>query len=108
MTPIQPIAPIHEIVPLKSLVPISYGWGPAPHAIGLGKTTLGPWSLPWDPLTSSYGGWVPIKGASLPSYDGPYATIFSKRFNDKGKLTKSWVTGPIPLYGGKLVMKTKH
>lgn len=97
--------PYIPLTPIAPLAPLSYGWGAAPSAIGLPKTTIGHWSLPWDPLTSSYGGWVPLKGSSL---GGPYATIYSKRYAKNGKLLKSWTTGPIPLHGGSLVIKTKH
>lgn len=102
---IHPSPLTHSIAPLKAIPPLAYGWGLAPPAIGIPKTTLGHWSLPWDAYTGSYGGWVPITGSSLP-LGGPYATIYSKKIVD-GKL-KKWVTGPIPLHGGSLVIKTKH
>ncbi|XP_063830567.1 cuticle protein 19-like [Ostrinia nubilalis] len=93
LAPVAPIAP-----------PVNYGFGAAPLAIGLTKTKLGPWSLPWDPLTHSYGGWVSVSSHGLP---GRYATIFSKKYVD-GKLYK-WATGPIPLpYGSSLLFKKKH
>lgn len=99
---VAPVAPV--------ITPISYGFGAAPLSIGLTKTNLGPWSLPWDPHTHSYGGWVPISATGhglhglLPSR---YATIFSKKYVN-GKLYK-WATGPIPLpYGSSLVFKKKH
>lgn len=94
------------VTSLKPIAPLYYGWGAAPPAIGLPKTTFGHWSLPWDPLTLSYGGWMPIKGNSFGI--GPYATIYSKKFGKNGKLLKTWKTGPIPLHGGSLVIKTKH
>lgn len=108
--PVIPLAPVTKVVaPVAPIVtpivpPISYGFGAAPLSIGL-KTHVGPWSLPWDPLTHSYGGWVPFSGPlHLP---GRYATIFSKKYVD-GKIHR-WATGPIPLpYGSKLVFRKHH
>lgn len=98
-------APILPLAPIKPLIaPINYGFGAAPLAIGLPKPILGDWSLPWDPLTGSYGGWVPYDNPLL-TVLGPHATIYSKKWKD-GKLHK-WVTGPISLAGGrKLVIRT--
>lgn len=95
--PVLPLAPLNHLI-----APINYGFGAAPLAIGLPK--LGGWSLPWDPLTGSYGGWVPYDNPLL-TVLGPHATIYSKKWKD-GKLHK-WVTGPISLAGGrKLVIRT--
>lgn len=100
---IIPVGPI-KVPALKPLLaPIHYGFGAAPLAIGLPKAILGQWSLPWDSLTGSYGGWVPLPG-DLYAH-GPHATIISKKWKD-GKLRKV-VTGPISLAGRKLVIKTK-
>lgn len=107
--PLGPTAtlPLVPIQPLPLLPPLNYGFGPAPLAIGVPKiASLGHWSLPWDPLTHSYGGWVPLNGPVLPLGPGPYATIYSKKLVN-GKLVK-WTTGPISLAGRKLVLKTKH
>ncbi|KAI8420289.1 hypothetical protein MSG28_008820 [Choristoneura fumiferana] len=72
--------PLVPIQPLPLLTPVNYGFGPAPLAIGVPKVaSLGHWSLPWDPLTHSYGGWVPLNGPILPLGPGPYATIYSKK-----------------------------
>ncbi|CAH2042161.1 unnamed protein product, partial [Iphiclides podalirius] len=113
VVPIIPLAPIKvnpiSISSIETDLPIAdvklnYGFGAAPLAIGLPKVTaLGHWSLPWDPVTGSYGGWVPIDG---PVPRGPYATVYSKKYIN-GKLHE-WSTGPIPLNGKKLVIKTKH
>ncbi|XP_063894307.1 cuticle protein 7-like [Helicoverpa armigera] len=95
----KPVAPLTSIIG-----PVSYGFGGAPLLANLPKlTSFGKWSLPWDPLTHSYGGWVPIAG---PLLNTPYVTIYSKKYVD-GKVHK-WTTGPIPLYGKTLVLKTKH
>lgn len=101
-----PVLPIGKAVaPITSILgPVSYGFGAAPIVANLPKlTTLGQWSLPWDPFTHSYGGWVPLAG---PLLNKPYVTIFSKKYID-GKIYR-WTTGPIPLYGRTLVLKTKH
>ncbi|XP_068620508.1 cuticle protein 19.8-like [Battus philenor] len=113
---IIPFAPI-KVAPIvsiavkntDSLKPIivsdtSYGFGVAPSAIGLNKVTaLGDWSIPWDPVTRSYGGWVPVKA---PFAWGPYATIHSRKYHN-GKLIE-WSTGPISIRGNKITIKTKH
>lgn len=93
------------VAPLTTIVgPVSYGFGSAPIVANLPKlTSLGQWSLPWDPFTHSYGGWVPL---ASPLLDKPSVTIFSKKYVD-GKV-HNWVTGPIPLYGRTLVVKHKH
>ncbi|XP_063626423.1 cuticle protein 21-like, partial [Cydia splendana] len=110
LAPIAPLAkiPLTPIKPLPLIAPLNYGFGPAPLAIGLPKpATLGQWSLPWDPLTHSFGGWVPLNGPLWPLSlgPGPYATIHSKKIVN-GKLVK-WTTGPISLAGRKLVLKKK-
>ncbi|CAG5036164.1 unnamed protein product [Parnassius apollo] len=111
VVPIIPLAPI-DIGPVAHLAPVkvrpvdpklNYGFGAAPLAIGLPKvTSLGHWSLPWDPVTRSYGGWVPLNG---PAHRGPYATVYSNHYIN-GKLHQ-WYTGPIELKGKKIVIKTK-
>ncbi|KPJ04028.1 Adult-specific cuticular protein ACP-20 [Papilio xuthus] len=120
--PIKSKAPV-KVVPVVDITPVSistvtnsgpknsiissfnYGFGAAPLAIGLPKvTSLGHWSLPWDPVTRSYGGWVPLNG---PVAQGPYATVFSKKYIN-GKLHE-WTTGPISLQNVKtLVIKKKN
>ncbi|KAJ8717117.1 hypothetical protein PYW08_005516 [Mythimna loreyi] len=93
------------VTPLTSIVgPVKYGFGAAPIVANLPKlTTLGQWSLPWDPVTHSYGGWVPLAG---PLLHKPYVTVISKKYID-GKVHR-WASGPIPLYGRTLILKTKH
>lgn len=90
--------------PYTILGPVNYGFGAAPIVANLPKlTSYGQWSLPWDPFTHSYGGWVPLAG---PLLDKPYVTIFSTK-HVNGNVHK-WTTGPIPLYGRTLVLKKKH
>lgn len=106
VTPVS-ISTIESGRPVKvadaKLSELNYGFGAAPLAIGLPKVTaLGHWSLPWDPNTRSYGGWVPMDG---PVPRGPYATIYTKKYVN-GKLHQ-WSMGPILLDGKKLVIKTK-
>lgn len=109
-----------SVDPIKHVIaPGSYGFGGAPTSLGLPKAaSLGHWSLPWDPLTHSYGGWVPLEAplsfgpfapliyAPLPGE--PIATIISKKFDAHGKLVASKVIGPIPIGGKTLVVKKKH
>jgi hypothetical protein len=103
---VTPFAPIASIAPIAPIVPLTYGHGPAPIAVSHAKTTLGPWSLRWDPLTHSYGGWVPVNG-HWPPLSGKYASLLSKQYVD-GKVYR-WTTGPIPVpYGGKVVFKKIH
>ncbi|XP_053614377.1 cuticle protein 21-like [Plodia interpunctella] len=91
-----PLIDVPHVVPL--IAPLNYGFGGAPLLPHSTSTILGPYSLPWDPITHSFGGWAPITG---------HATVFSKKWV-KGKLYK-WVTGPIPLTPGtKLVFRKKH
>ncbi|KOB76306.1 putative cuticle protein [Operophtera brumata] len=87
-----PILPLHAALAAPVIAPIH------PSA------SLGKWSLPWDPITHSYGGWVPLGGTLLPQ-PGPYATIFSKKLIN-GKVHR-WATGPIPLHGQTLVIRKK-
>ncbi|CAH0695739.1 unnamed protein product [Spodoptera exigua] len=107
--PIKPILPLSTpvlpVAPLTSIIgPVNYGFGATPIVANLPKlTTLGQWSLPWDPFTHSYGGWVPLGGSVL---DKPHVTIYSRKYVD-GKVHK-WTTGPIPLYGRTLVLQKKH
>lgn len=91
--------------PLAPIVPINYGFGAAPLAIGLPKTHIGNWNLPWDPLTGSFGGWVPLGSHGLPLY-GPHATIISKKWHN-GKLYKR-IIGPVSLAGKTLVFKKNN
>ncbi|NP_001166634.1 cuticular protein RR-2 motif 136 [Bombyx mori] len=93
--------------PLAPIVgPTNYGFGTEP-VVGIPKaTSIGHWSLPWDPKTHSYGGWAPITAPLLPIPLAPsraYATILRKKYVD-GKLYK-WITGPIPLSGKTLIIK---
>lgn len=98
-----PVVPHLPLINPIVIPPLSYGFG---SALDLPKvTSLGPWSLPWDPFTHSYGGWVPLP-APLPY--GPYATIISKKFDSKGHLIGKRVLGPIPIGGKKLVFRKKH
>ncbi|XP_037295115.1 cuticle protein 19-like [Manduca sexta] len=95
----------------KTLIPITghvnYGFGgpivaaPAPVTV----PALGKFSLPWDPHTRSFGGWVPLNAPLLP-LPGPHATIISTKVTDD-KVIK-WITGPIPLHGKTLVIKKIH
>lgn len=88
------VGPIHNDEPVHE-VPIV----PAVSTVSL----PGHWSLPWDPITHSYGGWVPNKDPIQTARSEPHVTIFSKKYKD-GKLYK-WVTGPIPLAGKILIIK---
>lgn len=104
-----PTAPLAAKIvgPLTSVVgPINYGFGAAPIIPARSKVaSLGHWSLKWDPLTHSFGGWVPLVGPLiLPA--GPHATIYSKKVVN-GKVHR-WTTGPISLLGHKIVIKEKH
>lgn len=96
--PLAPILPLHG--PLAPTVPLLAPLGPITPI--LPSAALGKWSLPWDPLTHSYGGWVPLGGLLSP---GPYATIYSKK-TVNGKVLK-WKTGPISLHGQTLVIRKK-
>lgn len=105
ITPVS-ISTVHNSGPKNTITSnYNYGFGAAALAIGLPKvTSLGHWSLPWDPATRSYGGWVPLKG---PVAQGPYATVFSKKYIN-GKVHE-WTTGPISLQNVKsIVIKTKN
>ncbi|XP_075981748.1 larval cuticle protein A3A-like isoform X2 [Anticarsia gemmatalis] len=95
------------IAPLTTIAgPVSYGFGAAPIVANLPKlTSLGQWSLPWDPFTHSYGGWVPLAGAPL--IEKPFLTISTKQVDGHGTLHK-WISGPIPLAGSTLVIRKKH
>lgn len=110
---IAPLSPVIAKVPLHAdvtniiLHPTQkYGFGPGP--LGLPKvTSLGPLSLPWDPLTHSYGGWVPLD-ASLPLSHGPYATLVTKKFDGKGRLVHIRHSLPIHIGSGKTIVIKKH
>lgn len=102
-----PIAPIVAALPAPTLplhAPIAPLAAPLIAPI-LPSASLGKWSLPWDPITHSYGGWVPLGGPVL-LQPGPYATIFSKKLIN-GKVHR-WATGPISLHGKTLVIRKKH
>lgn len=101
---IAPIAPLAApILPLHA--PIAPLAAPLITPL-LPSASLGKWSLPWDPITHSYGGWVPLGGPLAWPKPGPYATIFSKKIVN-GKVHR-WATGPISLHGQTLVIKQKH
>lgn len=94
-----PIAPINVNPIVSSL---TYGLGAPASAIGVPKyTVFDKANLPWDPLTLSYGGWVPINDITK----GPHAYVFSKKYVN-GHLHK-WVTGPISLINQKLKIRTE-
>ncbi|VVD01055.1 unnamed protein product [Leptidea sinapis] len=57
---------------------IRYGLGATSAAIGVPRIVYEKSSLPWDPISGSYGGWRP-----LPSYNkGLYATIYNTKYID--------------------------
>ncbi|CAH2089338.1 unnamed protein product [Euphydryas editha] len=92
--------PLTSINPL--IDPYSYGFGAIPLAVNVPKVTFTGSSLPWDPKTGSFGGWVPIKG---PMGKTLYATIYKKRYVN-GKLHKI-MYGPIPLPAKSVILIKK-
>lgn len=122
LAPLLPLAPVSDVIakiPLRAdvtnviLPPTSslkYGFGPGPLPLGLPKvTSLGPLSLPWDPHTHSYGGWVPLHAPlpiSLPY--GPYATLVTKKYDSKGRLLHIKQSLPIHIGSGKTIVVKKH
>lgn len=101
----HPLPPAAKTVapPTTILGPVKYGFGATPAVVNLPKmTSHGQWSLPWDPFTHSYGGWVPI--ASNPLLKKLYLTILTKQYDHYGNLHK-WVSRPMPLNGRKITVR---
>ncbi|KAI5636111.1 insect cuticle protein domain-containing protein [Phthorimaea operculella] len=111
---LPPIAPIAKIPAIHTPLHINYGFGVS-HGHSYHKpAALGHWSLPWDPLTHSFGGWVPLGHTSFygnyaPLHLGPWAKLVTKKYDKKGHLVAIKESLPIPIpLGGKLVVKKKH
>lgn len=85
------IVPLPEI-PLLNLNPLTYGFGAANLAVNIPNVKISGSSLPWDPKTGSFGGWIPI---NRPSQKIAKAIILRKKYVN-GRLHKV-VYGPIPL-----------
>lgn len=101
----HPLPPAAKTVapPTTILGPVKYSFGATPAVVNLPKmTSHGQWSLPWDPFTHSYGGWVPI--ASNPLLKKLYLTILTKQYDHYGNLHK-WVSRPMPLNGRKITVR---
>lgn len=80
-----------------------YGFGAANLGISIPSVKMSGSSLPWDPKTGSFGGWIPIR---RPTQRIPTATIMSKKYVN-GHLQRV-VYKPIPLpYRSVIVIKKK-
>ncbi|XP_049876686.1 larval cuticle protein A3A-like [Pectinophora gossypiella] len=109
VAPVLPaVAPIAKLPLIKPTSHVGlYGFGPAPLPLSVTKpASLGHWSLPWDPLTHSFGGWVPLGNPLLGhGLGGPYATIITRKYH-KGHLIGTKVTGPLPIRS--IIVRKKH
>ncbi|CAH2264134.1 jg10301 [Pararge aegeria aegeria] len=67
-----PLPPVNP-----SIDPLNYGFGTEALPEGLPKVTVTGRSIPWDPKTHSFGGWVPLNG---PGRQAPMARIVTRKY----------------------------
>ncbi|XP_039759074.1 uncharacterized protein LOC120633056 [Pararge aegeria] len=92
-----PLPPVNP-----SIDPLNYGFGTEALPEGLPKVTVTGRSIPWDPKTHSFGGWVPLNG---PGRQAPMARIVTRKYVN-GQLYKVR-SKPISLVGKTIIIKRK-